>query len=532
MAYEKSEPSAPHAALTAEGRYTSLDQYRQPYLARAREAAKLTIPSLLPPDGNNGSSVLPQAFQSVGAKGLLNLASKLLLALFPPGAAFFRLTVDAKVKASLKAAAQGDADPLAEVEAALAESENVISDRIEQEGSRIDLDAGLQQILCSGNVLLQILPKGGLLAHRLDRYVVKRDPEKNPIDIVLKQSFARVTLPEVARVIVEQHGPKMGDYNSSAYNTIDVYTRICRKDRFWLEYQEVCGIEIPGTRSTYPLDASPWLPLAFDLIPGEDYGRGFVERYIGDLYSLDSLRQSIVEFAAAASKIVWLVNESGVTDKAKLARAPSNAVMDGNREDIGVLMLEKTQDFQVAHATAEAIEKSLGEAFLLGSAARRDAERVTAEEIRLIAGELEQALGGVYSVLTQELQLPLVKRLMLIEQRAGRLPPLPKQVVKPQIVTGLAALGRNADLQKLDHLVVGIAEVFGPEGVNEYISAGGYAKRRATALGIDTEGLVRSEADVAARREQQQRQALVEKLGPHAIKAQADAQASASAPAA
>ncbi|WP_416142518.1 portal protein [Escherichia coli] len=46
------------------------------------------------------------------------------------------------------------------------------------------------------------------------------------------------------------------------------------------------------------------------------------------------------------------------------------------------------------------------------SAVQRTGERVTAEEIRYVASELEDTLGGVYSILSQELQLPLVRVLL------------------------------------------------------------------------------------------------------------------------
>ena len=47
-------------------------------------------------------------------------------------------------------------------------------------------------------------------------------------------------------------------------------------------------------------------------------------------------------------------------------------------------------------------------AFLLNTAIQRDAERVTAQEIRYMAQQLETAMGGIYSLLSQEFQLPLV----------------------------------------------------------------------------------------------------------------------------
>ena len=79
---------------TIKGRYTTCYAERQPFLERAREAAEITIPSLLPREGHTGANFFSQPFQSVGARGVNNLASKLLLALLPPNSPFFRLTID------------------------------------------------------------------------------------------------------------------------------------------------------------------------------------------------------------------------------------------------------------------------------------------------------------------------------------------------------------------------------------------------------------------------------------------------------
>ena len=65
-------------------RYSSLDRARGEVLERGREAAKLTIPSVLPPDGATENTKLATPFQAVGARTTNNLSNKLLLTLFPP----------------------------------------------------------------------------------------------------------------------------------------------------------------------------------------------------------------------------------------------------------------------------------------------------------------------------------------------------------------------------------------------------------------------------------------------------------------
>ena len=77
-----------------ESQYEKLSINRETYIERAREASELTIPHLFPPKGANEATTYPTPYQSVGSRGVTNLASKLMLALFPPQAPFFRLDID------------------------------------------------------------------------------------------------------------------------------------------------------------------------------------------------------------------------------------------------------------------------------------------------------------------------------------------------------------------------------------------------------------------------------------------------------
>jgi hypothetical protein len=155
---------------------------------------------------------------------------------------------------------------------------------------------------------------------------------------------------------------------------------------------------------------------------------------------------------------------------------------------------------------------------------------VTAEEIRAMVGELEQSLGGVYSLLAEEFQRPLIVRRIHQMEKAKKLPSLPEGAVNPQIVTGLEGLGRTTDLQKLDVFIAGVGQQFGQEAVAKYVNIGAYMKRRAAALGIDLTGLVRDEQEVQAADQQAMKAEMVHKLGPTGIKAASDQMLAARAP--
>jgi hypothetical protein len=99
-------------------------------------------------------------------------------------------------------------------------------------------------------------------------------------------------------------------------------------------------------------------------------------------------------------------------------------------------------------------------------------------------------------------------------EKAGRLPKLPKKIVKPTIVTGLEALGRGHDLNKLDSFVSGASQLLGEEFAT-YVNMSDYLKRRATSLGIDVEGLVRTEEEIQEQQQQMAQQAMAQQVAPN-----------------
>ena len=480
-------------------RYERLEAARQPFLDRARDAAKLTIPSLLPPDGHSAHSKLYTPFQGIGARGVNNLSSKMLLALLPPNSPFFRLTVD---DFKLQELAQEEG-ARAEVEEALSSIERAVMSEIEASSTRIAAFEAIKHLLVAGNVLLYQPDKGGMRVFHLDRYVMKRDPMGNPLEIITKEDVSPSALPEEIRDLLET-----SDEDTSQDEPVALFTHIVRMDGKWNVSQEVAGIPVPEATGTFPLDKSPWIPLRLSRIDGESYGRGYVEEYQGDLNSLETLTQAIVEAAAASAKVLFLVRPNGTTRARVLAEAPNGAIREGDANDVSTLQVQKSGDMQIAFQSSQEIKERLSFAFLMNSSVQRKAERVTAEEIRYMASELEDALGGIYSILSQEFQLPLVNRLLLQMQKQKKVPQLPKGVVSPTIVTGLEALGRGHDLNKLAAMLDHLAPL-GPEAIQKYMNIGDYITRVGTSLGMDMGGLIKSQEEM----QQEEQQAMMMQTG-------------------
>jgi len=420
--------------LDAKARWTHASSARQQVLDRARDCSKLTIPGLLPPEGHTDNTPLSTPYQSLGARGVNNLASKLLLALLPPGTSFFRLQIAAAIKATL------NADTSQKAEAKLAEIEQAVSKKIETTTARPVLFESLKHLVVSGNVLLH-MPDSGLKMYRMDQYVVCRAPNGAPIDVVIKEAVNPKSIKPTVRIACDvPHDQK---------DNVDVYTVIEWSADECREYQEINGKLVPGSVGERPIKKSEWFPLRWQAVPGQNWGRGLCEEYLGDLMSLEGIYEALLQFAASAAKIIFLVHPASSTNIEDLNKAKSGQSVVGNKLDIDVLQMDKYADFQVVKAAADDLTLRLSHAFLLRSGTVRNAERVTAEEIRDTAQEIEDVLGGTYTVLAVELQLPFVRRQMAMMQQKGEIQQLPEGIVDPVIVTGFEALGRNHSVNKL-----------------------------------------------------------------------------------
>ena len=224
-----------------------------------------------------------------------------------------------------------------------------------------------------------------------------------------------------------------------------------------------------------------------------------------------------MEAAAACTKLLFLVNPTGTTRAKTLAQAPNGAIREGNAADVTVLQANKGGDLQVALQTMGMINERLSYAFLLTEATIRNAERVTAEEVRLVTQSIERQLGGIYSILSQEFQLPLVARIIDRLTKAKKMPKLPKDFVTPTIVTGIDALGRGNDLNRLDVYLQGIGQILGPQMIQQYIDVREYLNRRAASLGIETAGLVKSVEQISAEQQQAAQAQMLAQHGNQAI---------------
>lgn len=492
-------------------RYKRLETKRNQVLERARECAKLTIPSIQPPDSFDEQTALYKPYQSQGARGVNNLASKLMMTLLPPNAPFFRFTLDP----AMIAEAGGDTT---EVESTLAEMENILQQSIETSGERLQIYQMLRLLITTGNALLYFPYSDGgitLKVYRLDQYVVLRDPLGNLLELIIKEQIAPMAISDEA---IRSKVLSQKDENKTY---VDLYTRAVLDDKVgkWLVTQEINGLEISESSGEFELGELPYLALRWSALPNEDYGRSYVDEVIGDLRSLEGLSQARQEASAAAAKVLIFCDPNGTTSPNDVAKADNLEVITGRATEVTAFQLNKSMDLGAVRESINDLKQDLAYHFLLNSSIQRQAERVTAEEIRTMASELEASLGGTYTVLSQEFQLPYI-RLKIQRLRDAGIFPEGSEAIDPVVTTGLDGLGRGAELDKLLGFIQGAMGLGGQ--ATSMLNYGYILSQMAVSSGLKPDELLISPEAMEQNRQQAQMEQLGQSIAPQVAKGAMD----------
>ena len=204
--------------MTAKKRYDALAAYRSEYLDQADVSARLTLPYLIRDEEQyrGGTRDLNTPWQSVGAKGVVTLASKLMLALMPVNTSFFKLQVEESQLG------QVPPEVKTELDLSFAKIERTIMDAIAASDDRVVIHQALKHLVVAGNALI-FMGKDGLKLYPLNRFVVDRDGNGNIIEIVTKEKIAKKLLADV----VPGYTPDMqGQDPDDDREDCDVFTHV------------------------------------------------------------------------------------------------------------------------------------------------------------------------------------------------------------------------------------------------------------------------------------------------------------------
>lgn len=408
---------------------------RNPFLDRAKHYAKLTLPYLLNDKGDNNTS--QNGWQGVGAQATNHLANKLAQVLFPPQRSFFRVDLTAKGEQVLNKRGMKKTQ-LATI---FARIETTAMKNLEQRQFRPAIVEVFKHLIVAGSCMLYKPSQGNISAVPMHHYVVNRDTNGDLLDIILLQQKALKTFDPATRMAIEV---SMKGKKYKGEDEVKLYTHAKYEGNgFWILNQSADDLPV-GKPSRIKAEKLPFIPLTWKRSYGEDWGRPLAEDFSGDLFVIQFLSEAVARGASLMADIKYLIRPGAQTDVDHFVNSGTGEVITGVEEDIHIVSLGKYADLTPISAVLETYTRRIGVVFMMETMTRRDAERVTAVEIQRDALEIEQNMGGVYSLFASTMQTPIAMWGLLETGDS-----FTRELVDPVIVTGIEALGRMAELDKL-----------------------------------------------------------------------------------
>ena len=435
------QPQHPYSRpMTAEQKFVSLDGQRNGILRRVEQYAKWTIPKVFPDKTYSQDTwALTQDFQSLGAQAVNNLCNRLMLALFAPSRPFFRLAPNAKMKRQMLNSGTSPEEK-AKIDNKFSEAEKDAAEVMDKKSVRSRMYDLLKLLIITGNALM-ILEKDTIRVLSPRNYVVKRNVRGEVMEMVIKESVHKDTLHPTARALCE----RSPHYRPSADGMVWYYHWVKLNGDKYLVEQWVDDIRLPPQfMSKYDKLRLPFRAVTWDLASGMDYGTGLVEDFANDFAALSAMARATVQAAILASEFRWLVNPMGLTTPEDFEKTPNGASIPGNKGDVELITAGVQGNLQVNMEIMSHYVNRIGSGFLLTQSVIRDSERTTMYEVRKLAEELEGGLGGAYSRIAVDIQIP-VAYWSMDQIDKGIL----GSNVEPTIITGLAALSRTGDRDRM-----------------------------------------------------------------------------------
>ena len=479
-------------------------------ISQLQKLAEFTDPTLMinPLEiASNGQGYQPaihRDFQSLGAVLLNNLAAKMSGMLFPVNQPNFRVQVSDAMKQAAQIQHNWDSSQL---QTAVATIERKACERLYLGNSYTKLQRAIKLCIVSGECLVyRNGDQGNIVVWNRHSYAVRRDPRGRVWKILLKQSVTRETLPMNMEAIVEAVGYAGGK--------ADLFTQVEFKEspipgtpRVAVITHEVNGKPV-DVSSTMPEHLCPLFVATWTVQDGEHYARGLVENFAGDFARLSALSENLTMYEISSLTCVRLVNTEAVSKIQDFEQAKTgDYVANGPGNAPGIIDFDTGNHNKIIaiNQSINIISQRLAQAFMY-SGMQRDSERTTATEVSMVAKEADQALGGAYSQLAQTLQSPLAY-LTMMELGDDITSGLIGEHLKPSIVTGVQALARSADTQRLlelDQLAQTIPIL---TGVDPTLDAKKILERMASNAGVDLTDLAKSAEQLHQEAQAQAQQA-------------------------
>lgn len=476
------------------------------YLDRARWAASVSLPFVMPEQGFTPGNKLRNPNNSLAARGIANCVGKLRSVLFP-GDGWFELDVEPESKYSISSEEYTVIVNALYVEGvkiqAAIESSHVKSKRKVVPGFYAQTGISLTQLLITGSTLEGIGLRGNEdFAKRVysrDQYRTRRDAYGEVDYHVIKECVNPARLPADIQAQIEV---KEDD-------DVDVFTLYKRQsDDSWVLTQEIQDKQVFEAEH----ETARIFQTDFKRAGNDHYGRGLIELHGGDFESNEFFAGRMKDWAEHASKFNPVIGTGSTLRPEDLAIESGKIIVGGRVEggrlqDVAMLGVEKLADFQVVQQVWMRCQDDLSKTMLLDADAAPKGEAGRHSTAwKQTAEQLQGWLGDLFSTIHDQQQKPLLWAAIDMGTRSGLLDSKKMKYADVVSTTGIAAINQKRRAEGAMQLAQ-LAGAMGEQAVKQ-LDQNVLLSLAARSLGVAEPGLIKTPAQL----EQEARKAMADQV--------------------
>jgi hypothetical protein len=241
--------------------------------------------------------------------------------------------------------------------------------------------------------------------------------------------------------------------------------------------------------------SNPYLVFRWNKASGEVYGRGPVFNAMGAIKTCNLTIELILQNAQMSVSGVYTYEDDGVINPDNISLVPGSLipVAPGSR---GLSPIPSASNFDVAQLVLNDMRTNIKKALYMEALGRPEGTPMTATEVSERMADLSRQIGSSFGRLQSELITPLLKRIIRILSKQGRIdiPKVNGREVKIAPRSPLAQAQHLQDVADVTRFNEIIGATFGPQMVNLIVDQNTTAKYLAEKMNLP-ERLIRNEEE-------------------------------------
>jgi len=448
-------------------------------------------------DESMGESRNDKIFDETAVVGVQEFASRLQAGIVPTFARWADFQAGSEIPDEQKAQVNSQLDEITNYVFELLQNSNFNQEIHE---SFMDLAIGTGVLLVEeGDAINPIkftavpLPRVSLLSgsdNRIDTIFRTRYVSPDEIKII----YPKATLPENFDVLTLNKNNRRFKIIEGVYRLYDKPNQ--ERYKYCVVIEELKTIiyeeELKGEGS------NPYLIFRWNKASGEVYGRGPVFNAMGAIKTCNLTIELILENAQMNISGVYTFEDDGVINPENISLVPGSLipVAPGSR---GLQPINGAGNFDVAQLVLQDMRANIKKALYMETLGRPEGTPMTATEVSERMADLSRQIGSSFGRLQSELIYPLLRRIIKILSKQGRIdiPKINGREVKVVARSPLAKAQHLQDVADVNRFNQIIAATFGPQMINLIVDQNETARYIAEKMNLP-EKLIRD------REEQQQ----------------------------